>query len=506
MEEESMKLNEKKIHVLETEEVQNENKKTFNWAEFLACVSVSTTNLHTGFALGFSAILIPQLEINTDDIGKLSKSQCSWIASSISIAAPFGCLFIALALDRFGRIFTFKFSLWPCFIGWMLIALAFDPSIIIIGRLLTGFAMSTGTNSANVYMAEICSPKLRGSMMSIGSVMLSFGILLTYCTGLYLHWRTVAWIAFVGAFFPVLMTSFWTPESPVWLIYKGQDVKALKSLKYFKNSKYSVGVQESFNELKTIKEKKDLLINKDIENCNIFRRISWHLFKPTVFKPALFMIFLFVLQQFTGIYTFQFHAVKMLQEVAQGIDIKYATLLFGLFRFLLSFVATGVLHNYGRRPLCMISGIIMGISLFISGLCFYSRTKGDESIIITWVSLLCMLLYISAGSVGIMLIPWILPSEMFPTEVKGLLVGPIMAWCNAVMFVAVHFYEDLKGILGGMLGILWFYSFISILTAFFVWLFIPETHKMKLSEIEDYFKDNTIYLLKKKKTVKDQQL
>ncbi|XP_060862227.1 facilitated trehalose transporter Tret1-2 homolog isoform X3 [Metopolophium dirhodum] len=418
MEEESIKLNENPVkHEFEAEEFQNENKKTFNWAEFLACVSVATTNLHTGFALGFSAILIPQLEKYNDEMGKISNSQSSWIASSISIAAPFGCLFIAFTLDRIGRISTFKISLWPCFIGWMLIALAFNPKIIIIGRLLTGFAMSVGTNSANVYMAEISSPKLRGSMMSIGSVMLSFGILLMYCTGLYLHWRIVAWIAFVGAFFPVIMTAFWTPESPVWLIHKGQDVKALKSLAYLKNSKYCAGsVQETFNEMKSIKEKKDLLINKEMEKSNVFRRIAWHLSKPTVFKPALFMVVFFVLQQFTGIYTFQFHAVKMLHEVAQGIDIKFATLLFGLFRFLLSFVATGMLHNYGRRPLCMISGIIMGITLFISGLCFYLRTNGDESIIMTWISLLCMLLYISAGSVGIMLIPWILPSEMFPTE------------------------------------------------------------------------------------------
>lgn len=384
----------------------------------------------------------------------------------------------------------------------MFIALAESPYTIIIGRLLTGFAMSVGTNSANVYMAEISSPKLRGSMMSIGSVMLSFGILLMFCTGLYLHWRIVAWIAFVGALFPILMTALWAPESPIWLIHKGQDVKALKSLKYLKNSKYCIGVQESFNEMKNIKEKKDLLINKEIEKRNVFSRITWHLSKPTVFKPTIFMVVFFVLQQFTGIYTFQFHAVKMLQEVARGINIKFATLLFGLFRFLLSFVATGMLHNYGRRPLCMLSGIIMGITLFISGLCFFLRTKGDESIIMAWLSLMCMLLYISAGSVGIMLIPWILPSEMFPTEVKGLFIGPIMAWCNAVMFVAVHFYEDLKNILGGIMGILWFYCFISMVTVLFVFVFIPETHKMKLSEIEDYFKDNTIFLLKKKGTVK----
>lgn len=65
--------------------------------------------------------------------------------------------------------------------------------------------------------------------------------------------------------------------------------------------------------MKKIKANKDLLLNKTIENSNVFRRIVWHLSKPTVFKPTLFMIIFFVLQQFTGIYTFQFHAVKMLQ-------------------------------------------------------------------------------------------------------------------------------------------------------------------------------------------------
>lgn len=65
---------------------------------------------------------------------------------------------------------------------------------------------------------------------------LFLGILLIYSTGLYLHWRIVAWIAFIGAILPVFMTAFWTPESPLWLIYKGQDNKALKSLKYLKSS------------------------------------------------------------------------------------------------------------------------------------------------------------------------------------------------------------------------------------------------------------------------------
>jgi len=43
---------------------------------------VATTNLHTGFALGFSAILLPQLEKYTDEMGELSKSQSSWIGKN----------------------------------------------------------------------------------------------------------------------------------------------------------------------------------------------------------------------------------------------------------------------------------------------------------------------------------------------------------------------------------------------------------------------------------------
>lgn len=64
--------------------------------------------------------------------------------------------------------------------------------------------------------------------------------------------------------------------------------------------------------MKLTKEKKNLMQNTNLENKNVFQYIAWHLSKPTVFKPALLMIVFFALQQFTGIYTFQFHAVKML--------------------------------------------------------------------------------------------------------------------------------------------------------------------------------------------------
>lgn len=58
--------------------------------------------------------------------------------------------------------------------------------------------------------------------------------------------------------------------------------------------------------------------------------------------------------------------------------------MFGFIRFILSFMATGLLHSYGRRPLCIFSGIVMGITLFISGLCVYLRTIGNLNFYFFW--------------------------------------------------------------------------------------------------------------------------
>lgn len=67
--------------------------------------------------------------------------------------------------------------------------------------------------------------------------------------------------------------------------------------------------------MKKNKETKDSLTSNDIKNSNVFKHFIWNLSKPTVYKPAVLLSILFVLQQFTGIYTFQFNAIKMLQVI-----------------------------------------------------------------------------------------------------------------------------------------------------------------------------------------------
>lgn len=64
-----------------------------------------------------------------------------------------------------------------------------------------------------------------------------------YTAGMFFHWRVLAWVAVVGAIMPVFMTAVWTPESPMWLVYKGKNNKALKSLQYLSSNSKNVSVK-----------------------------------------------------------------------------------------------------------------------------------------------------------------------------------------------------------------------------------------------------------------------
>lgn len=52
---------------------------------------------------------------------------------------------------------------------------------------------------------------------------------------------------------------------------------------------------------------------------------------------------------------------------------------------------------------------------------------------------------------------------------------------------------------GGHDYLQWFFSGVSIVALVFVYLFLPETHKLTLFEIENYFLNNTIYVRREKR-------
>lgn len=110
--------------------------------------------------------------------------------------------------------------------------------------------------------------------------------------------------------------------------------------------------------------------------------------------------------------------------------------------------------------------------------------------------------------IGLLPIPWTMTAELFPLEIRGVAHSIAYSSANALMFASVQSYRTLERLCDGPYGVQWFFAVIAILGGIYSFIFLPETHKKKLNQIQEYFKTNTIFFLQtkdeeKKKIVKN---
>lgn len=116
-----------------------------------------------------------------------------------------------------------------------------------------------------------------------------------------------------------------------------------------------------------------------------------------------------------------------------------------------------------------------------------------------FVPVICVVIYMSLSVTGLMSIPWTMTAELYPIEIRGMAQGLTVSLAHIIMFSALKSYHWMGEALGGMYAVQWMFAGISVSSVLFVFVFLPETHKRLLADIQEYFVHNTIYLLSKDK-------
>ncbi|KAJ8984016.1 hypothetical protein NQ317_012239, partial [Molorchus minor] len=479
--------------------------------QIYAAMIVALYHIVVGVSLAYSAILIPSLDrnvtdgnsTNSSDSGEIiaTKDECSWIASVVVIVVPLGAIIGGFFMDSIGRLNTIKLAAIPSVIGWSLIASATNVPMIIAGRLLTGFASAWGTSPAIVYITEIARADMRGSLISSAPTFASLGMVICFLKGWFMHWRTVAWLSNIYAIVPCLLI-FFIPESPAWLVSKGRIEQAAHSLRWI--NKYQPQPEnrnESLAELQLNqlqKEHQQKLEAQSQREAGIMSVVK-EFFKPTGYKPILLLLGLFLMQQFSGIYMTLFYSIDFFRNVGSTINPYLASVLIGTVRMIMSCVNTFMLRTFHRRPLIMASGVGMAICMGLSGLFTYWILNGTSTE--NWIPVVLLLLYVITSMVGLLPIPWTMTAELFSIEIRGVAHSIAYSMANVLMFIAIKSYIFLTEAFGPA-GIQWFFAVVSIFASVYVFLFLPETHGKKLSEITGYFEDSSIFLGLVKQDVK----
>lgn len=86
-------------------------------------------------------------------------------------------------MDRFGRKFTIQMGALICLVGAILQASAMNLAMILVGRILAGWAVGLMSMSVPVYQAECAHPRSRGLIVGLAQQMIGVGFIVsTYVT------------------------------------------------------------------------------------------------------------------------------------------------------------------------------------------------------------------------------------------------------------------------------------------------------------------------------------
>jgi SP family galactose:H+ symporter-like MFS transporter len=134
----------------------------------------------------------------------------------------------------------------------------------------------------------------------------------------------------------------------------------------------------------------------------------------------------------------------------------------------------------GRRPLLLwgLTGMIVGLALI--GLSFDLPGLGRLS---GYIAAASLVLYVGAFAIGLGPIFWLIISEIYPLEVRGLgmSIASLANW-GFNLLVTLSFLTLMRVL--GLSWTFWAYGLVSIGAWFFAKRFVPETKGRSLEQIE----------------------
>ncbi|KAM1318459.1 hypothetical protein EV2_003797 [Malus domestica] len=138
--------------------------------------------------------------------------------------------------DWLGRRPTLIVSSVLYFLSGLVMLWSPNVYILLLARLLDGFGIGLVVTVVPLYISETAPPEIRGSLNTLPQFLGSGGMFLSYCMvfGMSLtdsaSWRLMLGILSIPSLVYFVLTVFFLPESPRWLVSKGRMLEAKQVL------------------------------------------------------------------------------------------------------------------------------------------------------------------------------------------------------------------------------------------------------------------------------------
>lgn len=420
------------------------------------------------------------------------KDTADTIKGFVIASALIGCViggsvagFISRALGRKNGLFVAATAFFVSAIGaWKPEGLNFFGTLpvysFVIYRIIGGIGVGLASMISPMYIAEIAPAKIRGKLVSFNQFAIIFGMLVIYFVNYFIarlgneQWLTSEgwrWMFFSGAIpagvFIILL--FFIPETPRYLVLKGQEEKALKVLD------------------KIAGKEQSSIILEEIKGTLHEANAHWLSYG---FLVIFIGILLSVFQQFVGINVVLYYAGNIFRNMGASTDSSLLqTIIVGAVNLAFTVVAILTVDKFGRKPLMIIGSLGMAFSMILLGFTFFmGQTGGNLTPAQGYAALAFMLIYTAAFAMSWGPVCWVLLAEIFPNSIRAAMSIAVAAQWIANWIVSLTFpmmNDNVWLIRQFNHGFsYWIYGIMGLLSALFVWKMVPETKGKTLEEME----------------------
>ncbi|NWQ61355.1 GTR10 protein, partial [Neopipo cinnamomea] len=519
-----------------------------------------------GYELGIISGALLQLQVDFH----LSCFKQEVVVSAVLIGALLASLAGGVLIDRHGRRRAILVSNLVLLVGSLVLTLARSFTVLVVGRMTVGFAISVSSMACCIYVSEMVAAHRRGLLVSLYEAGITGGILLSYALNYVFAdveegWRYMFGLAIAPTAMQFLSILF-LPVNPVKL--SSWDSDCQKGL---------IPLQDAGEDRAAAK--REPYQEKHYSFLDLFRS------RDNMRRRTLVGLGLVLFQQFTGQPNVLGYASKIFHSVGfqSNSSAILASVGLGAIKVVATLVAMALADKAGRRALLVAGCVVMATSVTTIGLTsrmaplamardctaptdpnaslsltqhpltsafppsavspippasgavesqaapatrsltkVFASTRSKEVVpgsslmqkrdlvgqstkgtvestgpplagapwaqhtVLNWITLLSMMAFVSAFSIGFGPMTWLVLSEIYPAGIRG----RAFAFCNsfnwaANLLISLTFLDLIDAI--GFSWMFLLYGLMGVMSVIFIYLFVPETKGQSLEEIDQQF-------------------
>ncbi|WOL17703.1 sugar carrier protein C-like [Canna indica] len=467
----------------------------------LACIVASSGGLIFGYDIGISGGVtsmdsfllkfFPEVyqqqkaDSTTNQYCKFNSHLVTLFTSSLYLAALISCFFASTVTRVLGRKWSMFGGGLTFLVGACINGAAKDIAMLIIGRILLGFGVGFAIQSVPLYLSEMAPAKLRG-MLNIGfQLMITVGIL---CANLINYftakikggwgWRVSLGLACIPAII-ITLGSLLLPDTPNSLIERGHTERAKAMLRKVRGTN---DIDAEYEDIVAASEE-----SKAIKH-------PWSNLLKRKYRPQLTMSLLIpFFQQLTGINVVMFYAPVLFKTIGFGSEASLmSAVITGSINMVSTFISIATVDKVGRRALFFQGGIQMIICQVGVGTMFGMKfgTAGKANGPLSKAYTDWLLFFICAYTAGYAWswgpLGWLVPSEIFPLEIRSACQAIVVAVNMLFTFVVAEGF--LSWLCHLKFALFYCFSGILVVMTLFIAFFLPETKNRPIEEMSIVWK------------------